>query len=178
MMAASTGKIGRGQSVTGSWSAGKCKGNLGRNHRLNVGRFRASSCRCQVASRPRRGRECEIGICAVGLRARFRRNHAGSCQTRAAARRSSPSGLLTPLMFAAREDDMESTRLLVAVKSRCKRDPVVTGKTRWASPGLQRQLRRRVLPDRQPFESEPGRCWFLPLFWAVKPQYGSSTGTC
>ena len=104
----------RRQSAAGPWRAGKREGDLGRYHRLDVGRFRAPSGRRQVADRPRRGRQCQIEICAVGIRAAALKEPRRWLPSRVSPPRSIASGLLTPLMFAAREGDLESARLLVA----------------------------------------------------------------
>ena len=109
----------------------------------------------KMLDRTRRGRERQIVLCSVGLGPGIRRHHAGAAKPNQPIEEFA-SGMLTPLMFAAREDDLESAQLLVKAGRRCQR----AGRRRQrrlVAGAVRRQLRRGGFPGRQPRQCESER---------------------
>ena len=71
LMMTATGKTDAVKVLLDHSAQVNAQGDLGRYHRLDVGRFRAPSGRREDADRPRRGRQCQIGVCTVGIRPRL-----------------------------------------------------------------------------------------------------------
>ena len=174
MMAARTGKTDAITVLLESGAQGQREGDLGRHDRVDVGRVRApSGGRQGAASTTARTStpdpiSCRRPTAAASKDGRRRRRKPGQAVEEFA------SGSLTPLMFAAREGDVESARLLVAAGADVNAI-AGDGKDALGLAIFNGNYELASFLDRQQVEGEPGRHAgvYAAVLGGRSPQHGN-----